>query len=170
MIDDARRIIIWDIPVNTDTTDSTDNNETVLSVTVSGTPKRQKKLSVSLSVTAKKNDLTNNRVYAKPFHVLRFTVSKSRKVSTKKKCKRKNRDFRFTAPYAIKAHLSLKLYWYYQDYGIDHRYWAFFYRALVNCNKNCNFLVIISNFSLVLLLAICIGNKIFMFSCLQVDP
>ena len=51
-----------------------------------------------------------NRVNAKPFHVLRFTVSKPRKVSTKKKCMRKNRDFRFTAPYVIEAHFSLKLY------------------------------------------------------------
>ena len=43
------------------------------------------------------------RVYAKPFHVLRFTVSKPRKVSTKKKCMRKNHDFRFTAPKHILA-------------------------------------------------------------------
>jgi hypothetical protein len=106
--------------------------------------------SFALSSHVAGDHLLSNRVYAKLFHVLRFTVSKPRKVSTKKKCMR---DFRFTAPYVIEAHFSLKLYWYYQDYPINHRYWTFFHRAFVNCNKNCNFLVIISYFSLVLLLA-----------------
>ena len=50
---------------------------------------------------------SSSRVYAKPFHVLRFTVSKPRKVSTKKKCMRKNRDFRFTAHMQSKHILAL---------------------------------------------------------------
>ena len=40
-----------DLSVKTDSTDSTDKNETVLSVTVIGTPNRQKKLSASLAKT-----------------------------------------------------------------------------------------------------------------------
>ena len=53
-------------------------------------------------------NLLVNRVYAKPFHGLRFTVSNRETKPQKKMCMRKNHDFRFTAQYAMEAQIGLK--------------------------------------------------------------